>query len=120
MWAKGALEKQSLIKVVDDQFRAPTLAEDLAKGCIAIADKGATGIYHLAGPETLSILEIVTRIGKFYNLSIDCVTPIKTATLNQKAPRPPRTGFVLDKAKADLYYNPRNLEESLEFLDNQD
>ena len=119
LWAKGALEKQSPINVVDDQYRAPTLAEDLARGCIAIADKEATGIYHLSGPETLSILEIVFRIGKFYNLSTECVTAIKTETLNQTAKRPPRTGFVIDKARKDLNYQPLNLEESLAFLDKQ-
>ena len=119
LWAKGALEKQSPINVVDDQFRSPTLAEDLAAGCILIADKDATGLYHLSGPKTYSILEIVERIGKFYNLSTDCVTSIKTATLNQKAKRPPRTGFIIDKAKNELGYNPRDLEEALSFLDNQ-
>lgn len=119
LWAKGALEKQSPINVVDDQFRAPTLAEDLAKGCILIADKNAQGIYHLSGPETMSILEIVKRIGGFYNLSTDCVTPIKTATLNQTAARPPRTGFVIDKAKNDLGYDPLRLEEALAFLADQ-
>ncbi len=119
MWAKGALEKQSPINVVDDQFRSPTLAEDLAKGCILIADKDATGLYHLSGPKVYSILEIVERIGKYYNLSTDCVTPIKTATLNQKAKRPPRTGFIIDKAKNELGYNPLDLEEALAFLDNQ-
>ena len=118
-WAKGALEKQAPINVVDDQFRSPTLAEDLAKGCILIADKDATGLYHLSGPVTYSILDIVKRIGKHYKLSTDCVTPIKTATLNQKAARPPRTGFIIDKAKNDLGYNPLNLEEALTFLDNQ-
>lgn len=119
LWAKGALEKQSPINVVDDQFRAPTLAEDLAKGCILIADKNTQGIYHLSGPETMSILEIVKRIGGFYNLSTDCVTPIKTATLNQTAARPPRTGFVIDKAKNDLGYDPLRLEEALAFLADQ-
>ena len=118
-WAKGALEKQAPINVVDDQYRSPTLAEDLAKGCILIADKDATGLYHLSGPTTYSILEIVERIGKYYKLPTDCVTPIKTATLNQKAKRPPRTGFIIDKAKNELGYNPLNLEESLAFLDNQ-
>ena len=119
LWAKGALEKQSPINVVDDQFRAPTLADDLAKGCILIGEKNARGIYHLSGPETYSILEIVKRIGKFYNLSTDCVTPIKSVTLNQTAKRPPKTGFIIDKAREDLEYSPLNLEDSLEFLGNQ-
>lgn len=120
LWAKGALEKQAPINVVDDQFRSPTLAEDLAKGCILIADQKATGLYHLSGPVTYSILDIVERIGEHYNLSTDCVTPIKTATLNQKAARPPRTGFIIDKAKNELGYNPLNLEEALAFLDSQE
>ena len=119
LWAKGALEKQTPINVVDDQFRAPTLAEDLAKGCVLIAEKNATGIYHLSGPETMSILEIVKRIGLFYNMSTDCVTPIKTFTLNQTAARPPKTGFVIDKAKEELGYSPLTLEEALAFLAEQ-
>ncbi len=119
LWAKGALEKQSPINVVDDQFRAPTLAEDLAKGCILIADKNAQGIYHLSGPETMSILEIVKRIGKYYSLSTDCVTPIKTLTLNQTAARPAKTGFVIDKARRELGYSPLSLEDSLAFLAEQ-
>ena len=32
LWAKNALEKGDPIKVVDDQWRMPTLAEDLAAG----------------------------------------------------------------------------------------
>jgi len=119
LWAKGALEKQSPINVVDDQFRAPTLADDLAKGCILIAEKNATGIFHLSGPETMSILEIVKRIGKYYSLSTDCVTPIKTSTLNQTAARPPKTGFVIDKARRELGYSPLSLEDSLAFLAEQ-
>ena len=119
LWAKGALEKQSAINVVDDQFRSPTLAEDLAKGCILIADKKATGLYHLSGPKTYSILDIVMRIGKFYNLPTSCVTSIKTESLNQAAKRPPRTGFIIDKAKNELGYDPLDLEESLVFLDDQ-
>lgn len=116
VWAKGALEKQAPINVVDDQFRAPTFADDLAAGCILIADKQAKGVFHLSGPETMSILEIVERVAKFYQLSTSCVTPIKTSTLNQTAARPPYTGFVIDKAKNELGYNPMSLEKSLELL----
>eukprot|EP01136_Pigoraptor_vietnamica_P012961 Opistho-1_new@53415 len=33
LWVKKSLEEGKNIKVVTDQFRTPTLAEDLAKGC---------------------------------------------------------------------------------------
>ncbi len=119
LWAKGALEKGEPINVVDDQFRSPTLAEDLALACIAIAEKGATGIYHISGGETMSILELVHKVANYYQLDASIVKPIKSETLGQAAKRPPRTGFILDKARADLNYQPRSFEEGLALLTEQ-
>jgi dTDP-4-dehydrorhamnose reductase len=119
LWAKDALSKGQKINVVDDQFRSPTLAEDLAAGCILIADKGATGIYHLSGPETMSILELVYRVADFWKLDRSVVTPSKSTTLNQAARRPPYTGFVIDKAKKELGYKPHSFEEGLAILSGQ-
>lgn len=119
LWAKSALEKGQPIKVVDDQWRMPTLAEDLADGCIRIAKRGATGIYNLCGPDGMSILELVTRVGTFFNLDTSVVSPVKSGTLGQPAKRPPRTGFVLDKARRDLGYAPRSFEEGLAVLSSQ-
>ena len=119
LWAKDALTNGQKINVVDDQFRSPTLAEDLAEGCISIADKGATGIYHLSGKETMSILELVYKVADFWKLDKSLITPSKSNTLNQPAKRPPYTGFVIDKAKRDLGYNPHSFTEGLEILDKQ-
>lgn len=119
LWAKGALEKGQPIKVVDDQWRMPTLAEDLADGCIRIAKKGATGIYHLSGPDGMSILELVERVGAFFQLDTSVVTAVKSDSLGQPAKRPPRTGFILDKARTDLGYAPRGFEAGLEVLREQ-
>lgn len=119
LWAKDALTKGQKINVVDDQFRSPTLAEDLAQGCILIADKEATGIYHLSGKETLSILELVYQVADYWKLDKTLITPSKSNTLNQPAKRPPYTGFVLDKAKKELGYNPRSFVEGLQVLNEQ-
>ena len=119
LWAKEALSKGQKINVVDDQFRAPTLAEDLAEGCILIADKGATGIYNLAGKETMSILDLVYKVADFWKLDKSLITPSKSNLLNQAAKRPPYTGFILDKAKHDLGYAPHSFIEGLGILDEQ-
>ncbi len=119
LWAKDTLTKGQKINVVDDQFRSPTLAEDLADGCISIADKGARGIYHLSGKETMSILELVYKVADFWKLDKSLVNPIKSHTLNQAAKRPPFTGFIIDKAKHELGYNPHSFMEGLEILDKQ-
>lgn len=119
LWAKDALTKGQTINVVDDQFRSPTLAEDLAEGCILIADKGAEGIYNLAGPDTFSILELVHKVADFWKLDRSLVKPSKSTTLNQPAKRPPYTGLVIDKARKELGYNPKKFEEALKVLDSQ-
>jgi dTDP-4-dehydrorhamnose reductase len=119
LWAKDALGKGQEIKVVDDQFRSPTLAEDLAEGCILAALKEATGIFHISGKETMSILELVEKVADFYNLDKSCIKPIKSDSLNQPAKRPPRTGFILNKAIKELGYHPHSFEEGLKILDGQ-
>ncbi|HEY0029933.1 MAG TPA: SDR family oxidoreductase [Bacteroidia bacterium] len=119
LWAKDALTKEQKINVVDDQFRAPTLAEDLAEGCILIADKKATGIYHLSGPDTMSILDLVYKVADFWKLDKSLVTPSKSNNLNQAAKRPPRTGFDISKAKRELGYAPHSFVEGLKVLDAQ-
>lgn len=119
LWAKDALGKGQTINVVDDQFRSPTLAEDLAEGCILIALKEAQGIYNISGKDTMSILELVHRVADHYGLDKSLVNPIKSNTLNQAAKRPPRTGFILDKAKKELGYNPHSFEEGMSILDEQ-
>ena len=119
LWAKDALSKGQKINVVDDQFRSPTLAEDLADGCILIADKNAKGIYHLSGPKTLSILELVYAVAEFWKLDKSLITPSKSNTLNQAAKRPPRTGFDISKAKRELGYVPHSFENGLKILDAQ-
>jgi dTDP-4-dehydrorhamnose reductase len=119
LWAKGALEKGQPINVVDDQFRSPTLAEDLADACISAADKRAKGIYHVSGKDIMSILELVYRVADFWKLDKSIVKPIKSDTLNQAAKRPPRTGFILDKAYRELDYKPHSFEGGLKILDEQ-
>ena len=117
--AKSALKKGLELNIIDDQFRAPTLAEDLADACILAAKKKAFGIYHVSGKDIMSIYEIVERIAKYFSYSIDNLNRINTSFLKQKASRPPKTGFILDKAISQLNYNPHSFDESLSIIHKQ-
>ncbi len=119
LWAKSALEKGDTVKVVNDQFRMPTLAEDLAQACILAIDKRAKGIYHVSGKDYMSVIEMVKRIAKFYNLDESLIVETDSTTLNQAAKRPPRTGFVIDKAIKELGYAPHSFEEGLAIVAKQ-
>ncbi|MAR39935.1 MAG: NAD(P)-dependent oxidoreductase [Flavobacteriales bacterium] len=119
LWAKRALEKGDSLNIIDDQFRAPTLAEDLADACILSFKKKKYGVYHTSGKDIMSIFEIVERIARYYGYPTDKLNKISTSTLNQIAERPAYTGFILDKSKRDLGYNPHSFEECLEIIDKQ-
>lgn len=119
LWAREALMKGQKINVVNDQFRTPTLAEDLAEGCILIADKGASGIYHISGKDFMSILQLVERVADYFKLDKSLINPVTSANLNQPAKRPPVTGFIIKKAINDLGYNPHSFEEGLAIVAKQ-
>jgi len=119
LWAKGALEKGEPLNVVNDQWRTPTLAEDLAEACLLASLKEAEGIYHISGKDLLAIHELVEAVADFWNLDKSLINQISSSTLNQAAPRPARTGFVLDKARRVLGYAPRSFAEGLALIDKQ-
>lgn len=116
LWAKEALKEGKPLNIVDDQFRAPTWAADLALACLRICELNQKGIFHISGPETLSIFDIVMRVAAYYHLPTDQVQRLKSDTLNQAAKRPSKTGFILDKAAEQLQYKPHTLEETFALL----
>ncbi len=119
LWAKGALEKGDPINVVDDQFRSPTLAEDLADACILAAEQEPKGIFNASGKDYMSVYEMVQRIAVFFKLNTTLINRTNSSTLNQTARRPPKTGFVLDKIKNAIGYNPHNFEDGLQIVSDQ-
>ncbi len=119
LWVKSKLEKNESISVVDDQYRTPTLAEDLAQGSILAALKQEKGIFNISGKDYMNIFELAQRVADFYNLDRNLIKPCSSEKLNQTAKRPPRTGFDLSKSKTQLNYQPMSFEQGLELLTKQ-
>lgn len=119
LWAKGALEKGEPIHVVNDQWRMPTLAEDLADCCLLAVEKNAQGVYNASGKDMMSISELVGKVADYWKLDKSLIKEISAETLNQTAKRPVRTGFILDKTIRDLGYQPRSFQEGLAILNQQ-
>jgi len=119
LWARKALKDSQELNIIDDQFRSPTLAEDLAQACYLVIKKEAIGVYNASGKDIMSIYEMVERMADFYKCDKSQINRISSTNLNQKAKRPPKTGFILDKSIKELGYKPHSFEEGLNFLEKQ-
>jgi dTDP-4-dehydrorhamnose reductase len=119
LWVKKSLEDKKHIKIVNDQWRTPTLAEDLAKGCALIAEKKAEGVFHISGKEMLSPYDMAIATADFFELDKTLIEEVDGSIFTQPAKRPPKTGFILDKAKRELGYEPVSFKEGLAILKNQ-
>ena len=119
LWGRKALKEGQSLNIIDDQIRSPTLAEDLAQACRLAFEKNAFGIFNVSGKDIMSIFEMVERMADFYKCDKSNINKISSDTLNQKAKRPPITGFLLDKAIKELGYQPYSFEQGLQILENQ-
>ena len=119
LWVKKSLEDRKNIKVVDDQWRTPTLAEDLAEGCFLIVSKKKAGIFNIAGKNLLTPYHMAMATADFFDLPTSYITRADSSTFSQPAKRPPKTGFILDKAISMLEYQPHSFIEGLSILKKQ-
>jgi dTDP-4-dehydrorhamnose reductase len=119
LWVKKSLEEGKTIHVVTDQFRTPTLAEDLAMGCWLITKKHVQGIFNISGSDFLTPYEMAIKTAEFYHLPKELIKKADSTTFSQPAKRPARTGFILDKARKELGFSPKSFNEGIAFMAKQ-
>jgi len=119
LWVKSSLEKGESINVVNDQWRTPTLAEDLAAGCLLIAEKKSKGIFNISGKDFLTPYEMALQTAEYFELDASLIEETDGSKFQQKAKRPPKTGFIIDKAVNQLGYSPRSFREGIEMVAGQ-
>ncbi len=119
LWVKKSLEDKKTIQVVNDQWRTPTLAEDLAMGCFLIIKKQATGIYNISGSDFLSPYQMAIKTAEYFNLDKQYIVESDSKKFTQPAKRPPKTGFIIDKAVKDLGFKPHTFNEGIAVLARQ-
>lgn len=119
LWVKASLEAGKEIQVVDDQVRTPTLAEDLATGCILIADKRATGVFNISGLELLTPYQMAIETAEFFGLNKSLIKQTDSTKFKQPAKRPMKTGFIIEKARKQLGFEPKSFQTGIGILAKQ-
>jgi dTDP-4-dehydrorhamnose reductase len=113
-WVIRELKAGKEIRVVDDQYSNPTLADDLAGMLLKIIEKSETGVFHTTGSECISRFEFAKKVAEAFSLDVGLVKPVKTKDLKQKAVRPKRCGMNTGKITGILGRKPLTASEGLE------
>jgi dTDP-4-dehydrorhamnose reductase len=119
LWLIEELRQKQCVKVVDDQFGNPTLVDDLAYGILKIVELERQGTYHICGSEFIDRYHVALKLADVFGFDKRLITPIKTADLNQPAPRPLKSGFITLKAETELGIKAANVEQGLHIVKRQ-
>lgn len=102
LWVKNSLENNKEIRVVTDQLRMPTYAEDLAEACWLAVQKRAKGVFNISSNQLMSIYEIALAVADAFGLDKKLIHPVQTNALSLPADRPLSTGFDLNKSISEI------------------
>lgn len=116
LWMIDELSQGNQLHIVDDQYRTPTHVDDLATGIERLVDREKTGIYHISGRDLVSIYELACTVAEVFDFDASLIEPVSSDFFEDDVDRPPRTGFIVDRAAEELDYDPRSLKDGLHDL----
>ena len=119
LWIRDQVKNKQEVTIIDDQFRMPTLVDDLAEACLLAIEKRAKGVFNVSSSELMSIYDIALEVANVFDLDKSYIKRVSTAELNQRAPRPVKTGFDLTKSKDRLELPIYTFKERLQYFKNQ-
>ena len=103
------------MRVPEDQVSTPTYNVDLIAAAMGLVACGASGVFHVCGPEVLGRLEFAREIADKLGLDGSLLEGVSTAQLGQKAARPLAAGLATGKLRG-LYpqLRMRGVREAIE------
>jgi dTDP-4-dehydrorhamnose reductase len=112
-WLVGALEKGQPVKLFEDQFVSPSLADSVAAMLVELGERRLGGLWHTCGGEVVNRVSFGRALCEVFGFDAGLLTPSKMADVKLPSPRPLRSGLKVDKARAQLAAKPLGLSESL-------
>lgn len=113
-WLIQELRAGRGVRIVDDQWVSPTLTYDLSKQILALIGARVSGLFHTAGADRISRLDMAHRIADRFNLDRGLITPIHSDQLHWLAVRPRDSS--LDVSKVSHWCRPMGFGASLDVL----
>lgn len=102
------------MRVPEDQVSTPTYNRDLVRAAVQLVAHGASGVFHVCGPELLPRIAFAGRAAEILGLHGIHLESVQTSQLGQRAARPLSAGLSIEKLNR-LYPDipMRGVEDSL-------
>jgi len=113
------LARRERVPAAVDQFGNPTLVQDLCSTARELLGSGASGIFHVVGPDFMNRVEWAQTVATVFELDPDLVTAMTTEELNQPAPRPRRSGLISTRLHSVIREPLSDLKQGLMLMKRQ-
>ena len=115
-WVINQLKNGKKINVVTDQIGNPTLNHDVSEAIYRLQKSKNYGLFHVSGSESISRFKFAQKIAEIFGLNQSLIESTTTGRLEQKAPRPANSSFVLDKLYNNIGWLPHDVESGLKIV----
>jgi dTDP-4-dehydrorhamnose reductase len=101
------------VRLFEDQFVSPSLAESVAEQLSELAERRLGGFWNVCGAEVVNRVQFGIALCAEFGLDAGNIVPSRLADAQLKSPRPARSGLRTDKAATELSARPLGLAASL-------
>lgn len=85
-WLITQLIENKDVKIVNDEYSTPIIAEDLARSILHLVENDFSGLFHSAPVETINRYDFSVKLANFLNLDISLISPTTIKNLGRNVP----------------------------------
>lgn len=115
-WVLKSLKRGKKLKIVNDIFCNPLLADDCALAIWEIIDKEKNGIYHVAGADRIDRYQFALLTAEIFHLDAGLIEPVANDYFPSIAPRPKDTTYDISKLTTELKLKVKGIKEGLQYM----
>ena len=113
------LSKGKAIRLADDIFYTPVIAQNLINGIYSLVDRDASGVFNVVGSERLSKYEFGIKMAEIFKLSSSNINRVSVDDMDFKADRPKNMALDVGKISSALSYDFPNVEDAIKLMKSQ-
>jgi dTDP-4-dehydrorhamnose reductase len=112
-WLLTSLRKGETVRLFEDQFVSPSLADSVAEQLSELAERRLQGFWNVCGADVVNRVQFGLAMCSEFGLETSSIVRSRLADAALKSPRPAKSGLRTEKAAAQLTSRPLSLAAAL-------